>query len=190
MPPLPSPARAQWLHYNGLLRADCGDLNAAERFYFRAHQVYHECRLRPGLAEVCDSLANLLMRRGKASYALTFARQSLESKLALGDRFGTAISHGSAGRALVLLARYDEAAEEFRQDLEIARELGDAKGIGIMLNSLGEVALLRGKIEEATAFYQDAHAQQAGPGHSIHAHVGLSAAPPGGRPPRRGGRRM
>ena len=80
-----------------------GDLNAAERFYFRAHQVYQECRFNPGLAEVCDSLANLLLRRGKAAYGLTFARQSLALKHALNDRFGTAISHGTAGRALVLL---------------------------------------------------------------------------------------
>ena len=70
--------------------------------------------IKPGLAEVCDSLANLLLRRGKAAYGLTFARQSLELKDALHDRFGAAISHGTAGRALVLLARYDEAAEEFR----------------------------------------------------------------------------
>ena len=33
---VPSPARAQWLHYNGLLSCDRGDLNAAERHYFRA----------------------------------------------------------------------------------------------------------------------------------------------------------
>ena len=70
----PNPARAQWLHYNGLLQGDTGDLNAAERFFFRAYQVYQECHFQPGLAEVCDSLANLLIRSGNAAYALTFAR--------------------------------------------------------------------------------------------------------------------
>jgi class 3 adenylate cyclase/tetratricopeptide (TPR) repeat protein len=170
----PNPARAQWLHYHGLLRADRGDLNAAERFYFRAHQVYQECHSNPGLAWVCDSLANLLVRRGKPAYALRFAQQSLELKRELGDRFGMAISHGTAGRALHLLARYEEAAEEFRQDLEIARELGDTGGVGIMLNSLGEVALLRGDREEASRRYQDALTIEAGPEHSVHAHLGLA----------------
>jgi len=171
---VPSPARAQWLHYNGLLRTDHGDLNAAERYYFRAHQVYQECHFKLGLAEVCDSLAGLLLRRGKAAYGLTFARQSLELKHGLNDRFGAAISHGTAGRALVLLARYDEAAEEFRQDLEIAREIGDTRGIGIMLNSLGEVALLRGDLEAASRRYGEAQTIEADPEHSAHAHLGLA----------------
>jgi class 3 adenylate cyclase len=171
---VPSPARAQWLHYNGLLRADGSDLNAAERYYFRAHQVYRECDSKLGLAEVCDSLANLLLRRGKAAYALRFARGSLDLKRALSDRYGMAISHGTAGRALVLLAQYDEAAEEFRQDLEIAREVGDTRGIGIMLNSLGEVALLRGDLEEASRCYREAQTIDAGPAHSAHAHLGLA----------------
>jgi class 3 adenylate cyclase/tetratricopeptide (TPR) repeat protein len=171
---IPSPARAQWLHYHGLIRADRGDPNAAERFYFRAHQVYQECHFRSGLAEVCDSLANLLIRRGKPAYALRFAQQSLDLKSELGDRFGMAISHGTAGRALVLLARYEEAAKEFRQDLEIARELGDTGGVGIMLNSLGEVALLRGEIDEASRRYQEAQTIEAGPEHAAHAHLGLA----------------
>ncbi len=170
----PSPPRAQWLHYNGLLHADRGTLNSAERSYFRAYQVYQECRSRPGLAEVCDSLANLLLRRGKASYALNFARQSLELKHGLGDRYGTAISHGTAGRSLVLLARYDEAADEFRRDLEIAEEQGDTRGIGIMLNALGEVALLRGDLGAASDSYEKALVIQAGPAHSLHAHLGLT----------------
>jgi class 3 adenylate cyclase len=171
---MPNPSRAQWLHYSGLLRADCGDLNAAERFYFRAHQVYRECHHKQGLAEVCDSLANLLLRRGKAAYALIFARQSLDLKRVLGDSYGSAISHGTAGRALALLARYDEAAQEFRHDLEIARDLGDARGVGIMLNALGEVALSRGDLDEATSYYQQAEALPGRPEHLVHAHLGLA----------------
>jgi class 3 adenylate cyclase/tetratricopeptide (TPR) repeat protein len=168
---VPSAARAQWLHYNGLLRADQGDLNAAERFYFRAHQVYQECHFKPGLAEVSDSLANLLLRRGKAAYSLRFAQQSLELKRGLGDRYGQAISHGTAGRALVLLARFDEAIVEFAQDLQIARELNDFQGIGIMLNSLAEVLRLQGDLEGACARCHEAQSIAAGPEHAAHAHL-------------------
>ena len=73
-----------------------------------------------------------------------------------------------------MLARYDEAADEFRRDLEIAEELGDTRGIGIMLNALGEVALLRGDLEAASDSYEKAQAIQAGPAHSLHAHLGLT----------------
>src|SRR5262249_29281301 len=169
-----SAARAQWLHYNGLLRADCGELNTAQRFFFRAHQDYKECPNNSGLAEVCDSVANLLIRRGKARIALTFARQSLDLRQGFGDRYGAAISHGTAGRALVMLTRFDEAVEEFQHDLAIAREIGDIRGVGIMLNAMGEVELTRGNLEKASAYYCEAQSIEAGPAHQVHTHLGLA----------------
>ena len=87
------------IHYRGLVEADRGNLNEAERLLFQAHQVYKEARHDAGLAEVCDSLANLLLKRGKSQTALAFARMSLERKRELGDRFGEAITLGTLGRA-------------------------------------------------------------------------------------------
>jgi tetratricopeptide (TPR) repeat protein len=171
---VPSPARAQWLHYHGLIEADRGDLNNAQRFLYRAYKVYQESHDDLGAAEVCDSLANLLLRQGKAAYALIFARQSLELKQRLDDLYGEAISHGTTGRAFLLQARYAEAAEEFQRDLEITRELGDVKGIGIMLNSLGEVALLRRDLNAAAAYLREALEVEAGPAYAAHAHLGLA----------------
>jgi class 3 adenylate cyclase len=170
----PSPERAQWLHYHGLIEADRGHLNTAERFLFRAHQVYLESHHEPGLAEVCDSLANMLLRRGKARVAQTFARMSLERKRKLGDRFGEAISLGTLGRAYRLEGRYDEAADAFAQDLGIARELGDTRGIGIMLNSLGEVALRRKDLDAAGRFYREAMTIEAGSVHAALSQLGMA----------------
>ena len=76
----PDPALGQLIHYRGLVEADRGNLNEAERLLFQAHQVYKEARHDAGLAEVCDSLANLLLKRGKSQTALAFARMSLERK--------------------------------------------------------------------------------------------------------------
>ncbi len=170
----PSPTRAEWLHYQGVIRLHHGDLNTAERFYFRAQQVASECNCKPVLAEVYDSLANLLIRRGKAALALSFARKSMEIKRALGERHGTAISHGTAGRALTLLSRYDEAAQEFEIDLAIARELGANYTAARVLNYLGEVEYLRGRHDQAAQYHEEAHALQADPEHSAHAHLGLA----------------
>ena len=141
---------------------------------FRAHQFYREARYDPGLAEVCDSLANLLLRLGHSQAALAFARTSLEIKRKLGDRFGEAIALGTLGRAFLLLARYDEAAQAFAQDLAIARELNDERGVGIMLNSLGEVALLRRDLEAAERHYRDSLAVDRGPVNATHAELGLA----------------
>ena len=60
------PALGQLIHYRGLIEADRGNLNEAERLLFQAHRVYKEAHHDAGLAEVCDSLANLLRKRGKA----------------------------------------------------------------------------------------------------------------------------
>ena len=172
----PDPALGQLIHYRGLVEADRGNLNEAERLLFQAHQVYKEAHHDAGLAEVCDSLANLLLKRGKSQAALAFARMSLERKSELGDRFGEAITLGTLGRAYLLRACYVEAAGAFAHDLAIVRELGDQRGIGIMLNSLGEVALLQKDLDTAASHYQDSLAEDRGPWNSIHAHRRSSSA--------------
>jgi class 3 adenylate cyclase/tetratricopeptide (TPR) repeat protein len=173
---IPGPERAQWLHYYGLLELDRGSLNNAERSFFRALQIYREARDEASAAQVCDSLANLLVRRGKSRVAEMFARMSLASKRAVGDRHGEAITLGTLGRACLLQARYDEAAEALAADLEIARELGDRRGVGIMLNSLGEVELLRKDLRAAEGYYREALGVEAGPAHASHVHIGLARA--------------
>jgi class 3 adenylate cyclase len=171
----PGPSLGQYFHYRGLVEADRGQVSYAERLFFRAHQIYRESRHEPGLAEVCDSLANVLLRGGHSQAALAFARKSLEIKRRLGDRFGEAITLGTLGRAFLLLARYEEAAEAFGQDLAIARELGDERGVGIMLNSLGEVALWQNDLDTAERFYCESLIPERGPLNAIHAELGLAA---------------
>ena len=139
------------------------------------HQVYREVHHDPGLAEVCDSLANLLLRNGHSQAALAFARRSLELKRRFGDRFGEAIALGTLGRCFLLLARYQEATQAFNEDLAIARELDDRRGIGIMLNSLGEVALMRLDLETAARHYGASLAADCGPINAIHAELGLAS---------------
>ncbi|HLJ94298.1 MAG TPA: adenylate/guanylate cyclase domain-containing protein [Gemmataceae bacterium] len=170
----PGPETAQWFHYRGLILAGKGELNNAERLYFRAYQVYQEVHFAPGQGEVCDSLANLLLRLGKSRTALTFAQRSLELKKQVKDRLGEAITLGTIGRIHLLQARYPEACDAFTQNLAIAHELKDQRGIGIMLNSLGEVALLQKNLGVAADFYGRSLEVQSGPYHAIYAHLGLA----------------
>jgi class 3 adenylate cyclase/tetratricopeptide (TPR) repeat protein len=170
------PEVGQYFHYRGLCAAARSDLANAERFCFRALQSYDEIHYSQGQAEVCDSLANLLLRRGKSRHALAFARRSLELKRKLGDRYGEAISWGTIGRVCLLQARYAEAAEAFRQDLDLATALGDARGIGIARNSVGEAALMAGDFETAAEHYRRNLEVDRGPVNTAHAHLGLARA--------------
>jgi class 3 adenylate cyclase len=174
-PGTPGPEVAQRFHYRGLLAQDGNDPVEAERLLCRAHYLYRaEVHDDAGLAEVCDSLANLLLLRGKVGPALAFARNSLRLKEKLGDRYGQAISHGSMGRAYLLQANYAEAERCFRRDLDLARELNDVVGIGIMLNSLGETALLRRDLEAAERHYRLNLSRQGGRVNAAHARLGLA----------------
>ncbi len=170
----PGPETAQWFHYRGLILAGKGELSNAERLYFRAYQVYQEVHYAPGQGEVCDSLANLLLRLGKSRTALTFAQRSLELKKQVKDRLGEAITLGTIGRIHLLQARYPEAWDAFTQNLAIAHELKDQRGIGIMLNSLGEVALLQKNLSVAADSYGRSLEVKSGPYHAIYAHLGLA----------------
>jgi class 3 adenylate cyclase len=170
----PGPETAQWFHYRGLILADVGELINAERFYFRAYELYQEVHYLPGEAEVCDSLANLLLRLGKNRTAVTFAQRSLQTKRQVKDRLGEAITLGTLGRIYLVQARYLEARNAFLQNLAIATELNDQRGIGIMLNSLGEIALLQKDLGVASDYYQRSLGAYSGPFHTVHAHLGLT----------------
>jgi class 3 adenylate cyclase len=168
------PEAGQFFHYRGLIAAERGELANAERLYFRAYQVYQEIPHDPGLAEVGDSLANLLLGRGKSRAALKFAERSLQLKRKLGDRYGEAISLGTLGRIQLRLGRYAQARQAFADDLAIARELGDERGIGIMLNSLGEVALLQNDLPSAESHFRANLGADRGPFNACFAEMGLA----------------
>lgn len=170
----PGPELGQWLHYRGLLQADAGEFSQAERLYFRAFEHYREINHEPGLAEVCDSLANLLLRRGKSRAALRFAQLALDLKRRAGDRYGEAIALGTLGRIHLQQARYAEARTAFAGDLAIARDLDDQAGVGIALNSLAEAALLDKDMPAALAAFQESRSGARGPINAMHAEAGLA----------------
>ena len=148
----PSREAGQLFHYRGLLAADRGQLVEAERHEFIGLQHYTEVDDAAGMSEVCDSLAGLLLRRGKAKSALRFCEKSLAIKRQCGDRFGEAIALGTLGRICMLQTRYEDAHAAFSEDLAIAEELNDVRGIGIMLNALGDVSYLRGHFRDTESF--------------------------------------
>ena len=165
---------ARYFHYAALCHADLGDLPNAERLLFRAYQLYQEAGRADGLAEVCDSLANLLIRRGQPRPALLFAEQSLAAKRRRGDLYGQAITLGTVGRIRLVQARYAEAAAAFRADHELAGRLGDVRGAGVALNGLGEALRLGGDPAAAADAYRESLGADPGPVNAGHARLGLA----------------
>jgi class 3 adenylate cyclase len=172
----PGSEAGQLFHYRGLLLADRNALDQAERLYFRALALYHELHHEPGQAEVFDSLANLMLRRGKGRHALAFARRSLELKRTFGDRYGEAISQGTIGRAHLQHGQYEEARQAFAEDLKLAAELNDQNGVGVMHNHLGEVALLRREPDIACVHFEENLRTERGPLSTFYARLGLARA--------------
>lgn len=170
----PGPEVGQLFHYRGLVAAEHEELANAERLMHRAYQVYCEVNHPQGLGEVCDSLANLLLRRGKTRMALRFAGQSLAHKCHVGDRYGEAVSLGTLGRIELQLAQFDEAHKHFEADLQLARELGDDKGVGIMLNCLGDTALARNDGPAAERYFRQNLGLERGPVNAFFAQRGLA----------------
>ena len=105
----PQPVESEVVSLSRTARGRSWRSHEHERLYYRAYQVYRECYHEPGIAEVCDSLANLLLNRGKTRAALVFAKKGLDLKRKWRDRPGEAMAWGTLGRVYRLQAKDDEA---------------------------------------------------------------------------------
>jgi len=170
----PTAQKSQCFHYLGLLASDRGDTQAAQDLLFDAYHFATESSHQTGQAEICDSVAGLLLKLGKTNTALDFCRKSLDIKKELSDRYGTAITLGTMGRILVAQAKYSEASVAFHADLEIARTVDDKAGIAIMLNSLANLARLQNDLDEGEQLFRASLAENESVINQIHVLTGLS----------------
>ncbi|MEM9410726.1 MAG: adenylate/guanylate cyclase domain-containing protein [Planctomycetota bacterium] len=168
----PSEAKSQCKHYLGLLTNELGDVEAAQNHLFVAYEIADQIKFIEGKAEICDTIAGLLLKLGKTKTALAFAEKSLQAKLNLNDRYGTAITYGTIGRIQLSLANDRAAEKAFLSDLEIARELNDENGIAIMLNSLGDISRRSGDIKSALNFFDESLATNDSNFNKIYANIG------------------
>ena len=168
----PSAEKSQCLHYLGLLANEMGDVDLAQQQLFLAYEIADAVNHVEGKAEICDTIAGLLLKLGKTKTALAFAQRSLQAKEELEDRYGTAITLGTIGRIQIALANDREAEAAFRADLEIARELDDRNGMAIMLNSLGDIARRAGDYAGALDCFDQSLAANESELNQIYANIG------------------
>ena len=149
-----------------------GAVDLAQQQLFLAYEIADAVNHVEGKAEICDTIAGLLLKLGKTKTALAFAQRSLQAKEELEDRYGTAITLGTIGRIQIALANDQEAEAAFRADLEIARELDDRNGMAIMLNSLGDIARRAGDYAGALDCFDQSLAANESELNQIYANIG------------------
>jgi class 3 adenylate cyclase len=172
----PSSETGEWWHVRGMVLASRGDLADGERTLFRAYQVFQDLHDQEGLAAVGDSIAALLLKRGKVGGALQFALRSLDLKRRLNDRYGVAQSLNTVGRAYMLQTKGADAARAFSEGLEIAEglQLLSSPRMGQMRNRLGQVALLEGDTGRASECFRKTLDSDPSPLNALYAHLGLA----------------
>lgn len=168
----PSEEKSQCEHYLGLLLTETGDVEAAQGHLFQAYEIADQINHVEGKAEICDTIAGLLLKLGKTRTALAFAEKSLQAKKQLEDRYGTAITLGTIGRIHLTMANNEKAKLAFLADLEIARELDDRNGMAIMLNSLGDISRKQGEYSTALEQYSQSVEANDSELNQIYANVG------------------
>ncbi len=166
------PEAGQYFHYRGLTEDGRGQLAHAERLYFRALQAHGEVGYRGGQAQVCESMAKLLLRQGKTRAALRFARRSLALKREIGDRYGRAISLATLGRIYWQRSQGDLARRAFAQYFRVAAGMDDQWDAGVVHRTLGEIALSEGRIDEALDGFRRSREADASPGAAVRAWLG------------------
>lgn len=161
-----------------LTSVDRPALEQAEGHHFvaraaRADRATRESQLRRGLAlledaadaaelkaQLLNSLAECLSRAGEEKdnleARLLFAA-SLALKESLGDRPGSARSHGGLGRSYLAPPRdVARARQHLQEDLRISEEIGDRAGQSQMHSLLGACDLEEGLWEQAAEHYRRA----------------------------------
>jgi tetratricopeptide (TPR) repeat protein len=172
----PGPEAGQYFHYRGLVEASRDQLVQAERLYFRALQAYGELGYKGGQAQVCESLAKLLLRQGKPDAALRFALRSLELKRNIDDRYGQAITLSTLGRIYWQQARPDPARQALEDYLALARDMEDLWDAAVVHRTLGEIALHQGRHEEALNHFRDSQRVASDPEGIARARLGEARA--------------
>ena len=97
----PSEAKSQCEHYLGLLYNEKGDVEAAQKHLFDAYEIADQINHVEGKAEICDTIAGLLLKLGKTRNRIGLCGKKPAGKETIGrpiwdrDHFGDDWAHSS-----------------------------------------------------------------------------------------------
>lgn len=135
--------------YLAAMRADEGDLGAAQGLYANALAIDREIGNEGGAIWELNGLADVLWSRGDLAGALKRFEESLEAARKTASRPDQADALDNIAVISLLEGDLARARQMFEQALEQFRALGDKSGLGNALGNLGEALYLQGNLRLA-----------------------------------------
>ncbi|MCB1643303.1 MAG: tetratricopeptide repeat protein, partial [Xanthomonadales bacterium] len=132
-----------------LLARDQGDLALAETRINEAIAEVDAQRYPAVAASAQNTLASILLRRGRLEQAIAPLQQAQELFYASGDQNAYASVLSRHADVLARLGQYDQAEQQLRQVLAIRQQIQDQMGTAASLIDLAELVLLRGDFGQA-----------------------------------------
>jgi DNA-binding SARP family transcriptional activator len=132
-----------------------GDQLGSEEHYQLARQVAERAGDLVLLARILTNQSYHLSEQARYADAGEVAGRAVRYAEAAGHANLTALATGNQASALVMLGRYDEAAERYRRVLARYRQMGSRRCAGALIG-LGELHRLRGWREQARAAFEEA----------------------------------
>jgi len=135
--------------YLAAIRADEGDLGAAQELYASALATDREIGNEGGAIWELNGLADVLWSRGDLSGALKRFEESLEAARRTASRADETDALDNIAVISLLRGDLARARQMFEQAVEQFRAMGDKSGLGNALGNLGETLYLQGDLPMA-----------------------------------------
>lgn len=132
-----------------LLARDQGDLASAEAYIVEAITEIDPQRYPTVAASSQNTLASILLRRGRLEEAVSALQQAQKLFYASGDQSAYASVLSRYADILVRLGQFDQAEQQLRQVLAVRKQIQDRMGTAASLIDLAELVLIRGDFGQA-----------------------------------------
>ncbi|MES2988710.1 MAG: tetratricopeptide repeat protein [Pseudomonadota bacterium] len=130
-----------------------GNLGEGQQKFENALSIVREIGLPNEEAPIFERLAEIALRKGNSSLALSYYDGALGRYGQLEDVAGQARCYLGVGKTFVADSRYADAERWFKSAEEVFSECENEFGRAEVLFNLGDIAILRKKFEDAEAFY-------------------------------------
>jgi tetratricopeptide (TPR) repeat protein len=145
------------LHNLGEAYLKSGHYDEALNYYLQAVELLRNAGDQHGAAEETLSMGMLFAEQGRYQAALQAQQDALNAMKGLNEHgYWMAFAQGSYGRALGLMARFDEAEKNLRDALALAQNLHQDALTAQLLKFQGDVFFYRGQYPQAQQYYGQA----------------------------------
>ena len=96
----------------------------------------------------------IFCRKGQLNKALEVLKQSLQSRMEMGDNFGIGEALNSIGVTYFYMGNLGQALESYIKSLKVKEDLGNIQQVAIAYNNIGDLFHTQGELDKAKFYYQ------------------------------------